>query len=172
MESCFEILMPSFNVQHPESHTSNIRTEMGFCFGRSDSRSSGSFVSIEDSIEWEEEGKEIERGEQPVMEAVSTKDMAQKNGTEDDRNGTEDESDSEVEWEEVGTSLDTDRIDGRGFDAHGMIGTGWNVTFELPDTVQVVEEHNEGLIEVLRERHRLLTGKYLRTIGKWMEVCV
>ena len=169
MESCFEILMPSFSVQHPESHD---RTGMELCFNRSDS--SGSFVSIDDSIEWEEEGEGegegIEKGEQPVIDAEST---AQKNGTEDDRNGTEDdwdgtedESDSEIEWEEVGTSSD------RGFDAHGMIGTGWNVTFELPNTVQVLEEHNQGLIEVLRERHRLLTGKYLRTIGKWMEVSV
>ncbi len=155
MESCFEILMPLFDIQQSDSHTTgNMRMEHHYTRQYSSS-STTSDISLDNNDQ---------------------------NRTGSDQNRTEDnDSDSDVEWEDVVNYGDIgDRgefgahgvSDEGGFSAHGMIGNDWNVTIEIPETINIYQtEHNETLVDILKERYKLLTQKYLKNINKWMEVC-
>ena len=176
MESCFQILMPAFDVQ-PESQTSdNNGKELSFVRLTS-TGSSDSFVSIDSCNVNDDDDEDHDNGINDSIDEQKTADsLTHQNETKDDRSENQSDSDSDVEWEEVGMGMGLEVGNGDvaasdGFGAHGMIGTGWNVTFEVPDTVQVVEgEHNDTLVEVLRERHKTLTRKHLKSINRWIEV--
>ena len=181
--------MPSFDLQS-DSSTNNHGTEA--FVDRCDSSSSASFVSLVDSEEEKEKLEEEEEREGQedsiTSEGLKTDSPFKQNSTlgidhkpdSDITSEKENESDSEseVEWEEVGMGLEESEHgevgtegEGSSFSAHGMIGSGWSMTIEVPEMVRVVEEEdNESLVAVLKERHKMVKEKYLKRVNKWIEV--
>lgn len=152
MESCFQILMPSFDFFPEIPSTSQSQTDPIGTGLRTVSTSSESFHSIEGQ-ESEEENKD------------------QINSTQSSNHKLEDvsDSDSEVEWEEMGVFTEPPMDAG----INGLLGRTWNVTVEIPHQVKVIEGiENDSLIGTLKERHKILIKTYLPRITKWIEVIV
>ena len=83
----------------------------------------------------------------------------------------EEDSDSEVEWEDVEPCLSHPLL----LQEHGITSRGYSVAIELPlsDQVEVREDKdNTSIVATLLECHRLLKGNYLPTILRWLEVCM
>ena len=77
-----------------------------------------------------------------------------------------DDSDSEIEWEDVGGGGSGDLLG-----AHGMLGHGWSLTLDIPKRVEVQEgEDNDSIVLALRERYKIVTSKYIPSLNKWIEV--
>ena len=152
MESCFQILMPNFGFFDDIPSTSQSQSHPTGTGLRTVSTSSESFCSIEGQ-ESEEENEDQINSTQPndhKLEDVS-------------------DSDSEVEWEEMGVVTEPPM----GAGINGLLGRTWNVTVEIPHQVKVIEGiENDSLIETLKEKHKLLIKTYLPRITKWIEVNV
>lgn len=172
MESCFQILMPMFEPE-PEPQTNENTITKGSPFIRFDSTSNdGDFDGVEsddNEAEANNEGAESDMDDDDIHVLHEDEIKTSMNGNQSDT------SDSEVEWEDVETELNTGNeseatITTAG-GAHGMVGDNWNISFEIPQTLQVIKgKDNDSLVEVLKEKYGLLVGKYLRNIGKWIEV--
>ena len=158
MESCFQILMPNFGFCVDIPSTSQSQSDPIGTGLRTVSTSSESFCSIEGQESEEENEDQI-------------------NSTQQNDHKFEDvsDSDSEVEWEEMGVVTEpplgvvTEPPLGAGI--NGLLGRAWNVTVEIPHQVKVIEGvENDSLIGTLKERHKLLIKTYLPRITKWIEV--
>lgn len=159
MESCFQLLLPRFDLLPPnnsDSVTSNLElAEFEYSSGDSEEEE-------DDEQQLEDESEILTKDEIKVSEddmpITKTAEISSKTIHEEG-------SDSEEEWEEV-EGGDSDVLQ-----AHGIAGQNYSLTIELPKTVKVIEnEENASIISTLKERRHLVASKFLPAVNKWIQV--
>ena len=171
MESCFQLLLPRFELLPlSDSVTGDLRPmEFESSSGDGEEEEDADEQQLEDDDEVEVEEQQLEADEDECnhegkvkegdMPVTKTAETSSKPILEDD---SDDESEEE-EWEEV--------EGGDVLQAHGIAGHNYSLTIELPKTVKVIEnEENSSIISTLMERHRLVASKFLPAVNKWIQV--
>ena len=133
--------------------------------------SAGSFVSLS-------EGSGSEEGEEEEEEAVGqdsggvTGHSPRQARNVGNSPGSESDSDSEVEWEEVEALCGGEgEVWGADMQEHGLAGRGFSIPVQLSSHVEVEEtEDNSSILATLRERKKQLLHHLLPTLNKCLEV--
>ena len=166
MESCFQLLLPRFDLLPPD-----FSDPAAGDLGQAEFESSSS-----DGEEEENNEHQLEEQDEATIDDNLTKDedklrkdmpvpKTAEASTSSETPYEDSDDDSEEEWEEV-EGGDSDVLQ-----VHGIAGHTYSLTIELPRTVKVIEnEENASIISTLKERHHVVVNKFLPAVNKWIQV--